>query len=165
MSNLPTLYYLDSQWDELMELAEIDPDVDLDDTIEGLEGTMEVKRQAVGYYLENLKATAKARREAAARMEESADAMEARHKRLTDYLIHNMKKHGILEVSCPQWTMKLQQNPPKVVIDDASKIPLKLQREIPAKYEPDKKAIKSEISAGNTVDGAHLERGWRLKVT
>ena len=165
MSNgLPTLYKLESDWDELMELAESDPDLDLADTIEGMEGTMEVKRQAVGYYLENLAATAKARREAAQRMLDSARVMENRHQRLKDYLIRSMIKHGITEIACPEWTMKLAKNPPKVVIDDADKIPLALQTE-KTTYTPDKQKIKDRINAGFDIPGAHLERGHRLKVT
>lgn len=165
MSNLPTLYQLEGDWDELMALAEEDPTFGLADTIEGMEGTLEAKRQAVGYYMENLQATAKARREAAARMLDSAKTMERRHETLTRYLIDSMRKHNITEIACPEWTMKLQRNPEKVVIDDENAIPMRLQRTVPEKYEPDKKAIKQALQGGETVEGAHLERGWRLKVT
>ena len=165
MSNLPTLYELESDWDELMELTESDPDMDLADTIEGMEGTLEVKRQDVGYYLENLRATAEARRAAAKAMLDRARVMENRHERLTEYLISSMRKHGITEIACPEWTMRLAQNPEKVVIDNPDTIPMTYQRVVPERYEPDKKAIKAAIKEGKDVEGAHLERGWRLKVT
>ena len=165
MSSLPTLYELEGDWDELMELAETAPDFDLEATIEGLEGTLEVKRQMVGYYMANLLATAKARNDAARRMSDSAQVMINRYEKLQRYLIQSMQKHDITEIACPEWTMKLQRNPEKVIIDDENKIPMRLQRTIPEKYEPDKKAIKQAIQAGEEVEGAHLERGYRLKVT
>ena len=165
--SLPTLYQLEEDWDGLMELAESEPDMDLADTIEGMTGTLEEKRKAVGYYLENLKATVKARREAAQRMTESARIMENRHERLTRYLIDSMRKHEIKSIECPEWTLRLQRNPVKVIIENESDLPFsdnqgnELVNEVTT-YKPDKKAIREAVERGEDVPGVRLERGWRL---
>ena len=171
MTKLPTLYELEQDWDSLMELAESEPDMNLADTIEGMAGTLEEKRKAVGYYMENIRATVEARKAAAKRMTESAKTLETRHARLTDYLIQSMRKHGIDEIACPEWTLKLQQNPERVELDDDGIVPFhdgegnELYRTIPERFEHDKKAIKAAIQRGEDIPGAHLERGWRLKLT
>ena len=163
MSDLPTLYQLEEDFNALMEMVEENPEMDLADTIEGMEGTLEVKRRQVGYYLQNIAGVARLRREAAAQMLERARALEARHQRLTQYLIASMRKHSILSIECPEWEMKLRQNPERVVIDDEEQVPLEFQEEVTT-WKISKKSIKIAINDGKDVPGAHLERGWRLDV-
>ena len=163
MTKLPALYQLESQWDEVMALAESEPDLELADTIEGLTGTLDEKRQACGHVLKNWQALAAARKAAAKEMLESAKTIERQHDRLKDYLARSMTKHSISRIDCPEFSIYLRQNPPKVVIDDESQVPLKYQEEVMT-WKISRKHIKAAIEAGENIEWARLERGWRVDI-
>ena len=170
MSNLPTLFNLQEDWLALMELADSEEgqELDLTDTIAGLAGTMEKKREAIGFVMETLRANSKAIKEAEDRMAARRKAIENRRAWLERYLIENMRAHGITSIDCPEFSMSLVQNPEKVIIN--GELPImdaegnELQRE-KTEWVADKKAIKAAIERGEDIPGAHLKRGYRLKLT
>ena len=165
MSTLPTLYALDQQYDELLALAEsgeLDEQT-LADTLDGLQGTMEEKRLAIGHFMENLKAQSKVIKEAEERMAERRKRYENRREWLERYILENMRKHGITSIECPEWKMTARQNPEKVEIAVGTDLPLDYCR-IKESYEPDKKKLKEALKAGEQIDGCRLVRGYRLDV-
>ena len=56
------------------------------------------------------------------------------------------------------------KNPPKVVIDDETKVPAKYLTYIPATTTVNKNALKEDLKNGVNVDYAHLEQGRRLEL-
>lgn len=94
-------------------------------------------------------------------------AMQSRHDGLKEYLLVNMQAHNIKEINALDMTLsaKIKLNPPKLIIDDAGKIPseLYIYPEAPAPY-PDNAAIKEKLKAGEFIDGAHLEQGERVDI-
>ncbi len=95
------------------------------------------------------------------------DAMQSRHDGLKNYLLVNMQANGISEITAQDMTFsaKIKKNPPKLVIDDAGKIPSDLYKypEAPPPT-PDNALIKAKLQAGEFVDGAHIEQGERVEI-
>ncbi len=72
--------------------------------------------------LYNFKAEEKALREEEARLRGLRLTKEKQIKRLEKYLFDNLKEAGINEIKDPIKDIAIKKNPPKVVIDDASKL-------------------------------------------
>lgn len=151
-------------------LAEL-PETGLDeqtiiDTLEGLQGAVEVKAQNVAAYCLNVEAEAEAIDAIADKLAKRADALRNRTEHLRSYLMFNMKRSGITEIKAIDGTFsaKIRQNPEAVFIADAESIPSDYDRIIPERREPDKAKIKADLKAGKDVPGCKLVRGERLEL-
>lgn len=144
-------------------------DTDLDeqtilDTLEAEAGDIEVKATNIAKVFRNLEAMAEQIKQAERQMSERRNALEKRSERLRAYLHGNMEKAGISKIESPWFVVSIRKNPASVVIDAESEIPIDFMREIPAKYSPDKAAIKSAIQDGVIIPGCHLEQSTRLEI-
>ena len=162
-----SLYVLSDEYKAAAaQLADLDlpPEV-VADTLEGLAGALEVKATNVAMFARNLEASAEAIREAERAMALRRKAIESRAEHIRQYLKANMERAGISKIESPYFTLAIKQNPAAVVIDAESQIPVDFMRqpEMPPAV-PDKKAIAEALKAGQTVSGAHLERGTRLDI-
>ena len=97
------------------------------------------------------------------RIAEKRKAVENRKQRLFDYLQTHMEATGVAEMTTGTATVKLQKNPPKVVVDNEDSLPPKYLKIIQT-TQIDKNAIKDALKAGEEVTGAHLEQGLSLRV-
>lgn len=165
MSTGISLYHIADRYQQaLRELADMDlPAECVADTLEGIEGEIQEKSRNVAAFFQNLEAEARAMKEAEDRIRARRQAIENKVVRMKDYLKNNMEHCGITEISCPEFTVRVRQNPGRVVVDDEDKIPdefvrIKLTREI------DKRALGDAIKGGLDTDAAHLVRGTRLEV-
>lgn len=162
-----TLYQLADQY---LEAANRMADLDMDeqtiaDTLEGLTGDLEVKATNVAMFVRNLESSAEAIKAAEYSMSARRKAIEARAKRIREYLQAQMMRTGINKIECPYFKLAIRDNPPAVVIDAESQIPAEFMRTPePPPPTPDKKAIAEALKAGRDVSGAHLERGQRLEI-
>jgi hypothetical protein len=136
------------------------------DTLEGLEGALTVKAQAVLAYCLNLEAEADAVEMAAKRMQARAKTLKAQYDSLRGYLHANMLKSGITEIKAVDGTFRarIRDNPEAVEVIAPEHIPEEYMREVPARLEPDKALIKDAIKRGETVPGAMLTRTTRLEI-
>ena len=144
-------------------------DLDLDeqtisDTLEGLGGDLQEKAINVAKFFRNIESDADQIEIAAKQMLDRAKALRKKAEGLKHYLHSNMERAGITKIDCPWFVISIRNNPESVVIDDESEIPDDYLREIPAKYEPDKKLIKSAIQDGYVVPGCHLQRTTRIEI-
>lgn len=166
-TNALALYQIADQYlDDLAKLSDLDlPPEAVADTLEGLQGALEVKATNVAMYARNLEAAAEQIKAAEVAMAARRKAIESRADHLRTYLRDNMMRTGISKIECPYFKLSLKKNPAAVVIDDEGKIPreLYIYPEAPPPY-PDKKAIKAAIEAGQHLDGAHLEQAMRLEI-
>jgi hypothetical protein len=132
------------------------------DTLEGLQCEFEDKALNVGRYIRNLEAEASAIEEAKKRMDVRAKAAARQAGRLKDYLKRELERTG-LKIKAPDLTLRLQNNPASVVVDDEARIPEAFKHS-----EVVTKVLKLEIGkalkAGEAVAGAHLERSKRLVI-
>lgn len=163
-----TLYQLSGQFSSLLALQDSDelpPDA-IRDTLDALEGDFEAKAVAVAHVVENLaamadviKAKAKLQLERAARMQARSDSLKA-------YLQFHMQAVGKEKIEHEDFDIRLQDNPPAVVIEDEAAIPdtYKIQPETPPKCV-DKQHVARDLKAGVAVAGARLDRGQHVRIT
>ena len=167
MGTLVALYELANQHRELSKLGDSDelPEDVIRDTLEALEGTIEVKAVSVAKFSLNLDSTADAIEAAAKAMTIRAKRVRNRADAIRAYLQFNMSALGIREVSCPEFTIRLRENPESVKISEGVDMPKEFMvQPEPPPPRPDKKALKDAIKAGRHIDGVYLERGERLEI-
>ena len=161
------LYELVAQHQDLARLAEeeeLDPQA-LADTLEGLEGQIELKAQSVAMVVRNLEADAEAIAEAAKQMQLRARRLEERADAIKTYLLTNMQATGITKISCKYFTISLRKNPPRVDISDEAAIPDRF-RVWPDPPPPaiDRKALLEALKKGEAVPGAGIAQSERVEI-
>jgi len=168
MTGAVALYELAADYrDAASKLAELDlNEATIADTLEGMSGDLVVKGTNVMMLAANLDATAKAIKDAEARMAERRRAIENRAARLRAYLLQCMNLAGIKKIESPELRITVRQNPQRVDIFEAALLPPEYLREVPTPPpEPDKKALLADMKAGKEVQGARLVDGdYRLEV-
>lgn len=168
---MTSLYSLTEQYRSLMTLADSETDIPeevLRDTLEGLGGEVQLKAQNVARFVANQDAMADA-------IEDAADAMKTRAKRLRSrtaylrqYLLVNMQAANLPRLESPELVVAIKKNPASVVVFDEAAVPAEFKRTPPPAPPPvpvpDKKLIADTIKAGTEVPGCRLEQGFRLEI-
>jgi len=161
------LYQISNEFQEqALSLSDLDLDeTTLNDTLEGLIFPVEVKATNVAAFVLNLEADVSAIKQAEERLAARRQSIENRAKHLRQYLLTNMERCGITEITANDKTfaIKLKQNPESVKIDDEAVIPPDYFVEKVSK-SLDKTLVKKAIKDGAAVPGCHLERGTRLVI-
>jgi hypothetical protein len=147
--------------DELADIEDLPPEA-IADTLEGIAGAWEDKALNVARYVRTLEAEASAIEDAKKRMDSRAKAAAVLAAKLKGYLKSEMERTG-LKPKAADLALRLQANPPAVVLDDETQIPAVYRR-----TETVTSILKAEISAalkaGDAVPGAHLEQTRRLVI-
>jgi len=146
----------------LAEMEDLPPEA-IADTLEGLAGRFQDKAANVAAYIRTLDAEATAIADARQAMERRQSALERHAGRLRDYLKGQMERTGIPRVKNPWVSVRVQPNPPSVVIEDETLLPERFKQPVTTL-----KLLKSEIAralkAGESVFGAHLQTTTRLVI-
>lgn len=140
------------------QLDEI-PDEFIEDTFQAIEGEFEEKALSVGAYLQNLKADIEAIAAAEKQLAARRRAKERSNEWLLDYLRRNMEDCGITKIDCPLYSIKLQKNPPKVLVLEESSIPDEF-KSVKTEVVIDKSAIK----AAGGCEGVKIVQGNRVVI-
>ena len=155
----------DQRRQALTELGDMDlPAEVVADTLEGLTGAFTEKTKDVAAHILNMDADVEAMNHYIARMVAKRDSAKKRNDWLREYLRSNMEASEITEIKGPEFTLRIRDNPAKVVVDSAASIPADYYVEVPVTIRLDKKLVKQAIVDGYDVPGAHLERGTRLEI-
>lgn len=83
------------------------------------------------------------------------------------YLLDNMQRTGISKITCPLFSISIQNNPPSVDVFDPLSLPVEFMRvpePKPPVAAPDKAAIKALLQKGIEVPGCKLVQSQRLVV-
>lgn len=158
------LYEIADQYKALLSLDDPEvPEEAIKDTLEALEGEMQIKGASVAACLQNLASEAEAIKQAEQRMKGRREFIERRVESIRQYLQSNMERSGITELKTPELIIKLRKNPGRVEIDCQAALPSKF---VATKTETviDKKGILQAIRNGEEVPGAHLEQSMRLEI-
>lgn len=161
------LYEIATQFRDVELLAGSDdvPAEVLRDTLDSIECDFKEKAVQVGFFCENLRATATEILARAAAMEERAKRLLQRADSLQSYLQFQMEATGITKIESPYFTLAIKKNPPTVVIDHEASIPAEFWQHKPAPPPTiDRRAIAAAIKAGQDVPGAHTESYERLEL-
>lgn len=164
---MSTLYELTTDYLNLLELAE-DPDLDeqaFADTLEGIEGEIEIKAENYGKVIRTLEGDAAACDAEAKRLKTKKQVIDNNIKRMKQALQMAMEATGKRKFKTPLFSFNIQKNPAAVVVDEQyiENIPERfLIRKDP---EINRKAIKEAINNGEDLDGiAHLEVTSSLRI-
>lgn len=160
---METLYTLTSEYLHLLEMAE-DPDTEpevLADTLEGIDGEIEVKADGYAKVIRQLTADALTLDMEAKRLTERKRAIENNIVRMKDALQVSMVALGKTKFKTALFSFNVQKNPVSVVID-SDDIPDRYL--IPVEPKVDKSAIKKELQGGADLPFAHLEQTQSLRI-
>lgn len=147
----------------MLDAGEIEQNV-FDDTLEGISADLESKVVNVVGYAKNLAAESSAIEDAIQAMTKRKKALDEKESKLIEYSKTQMERCGVVEIKCPYYSIRVRENPPRVVIDNESAVPPHLWRTIPATSAIDKNAIRKEIKEGKILEYAHLEIETRLEI-
>lgn len=168
---MTALYVLTDQLRGLQALADTDADIPeevIRDTLEGLDGAIQVKATNVAMFVRNQELLADAIEAAAKSMKERAARVRRRSDSIRQYLLSNMVSAGITSVESAELSIKVKKNPPSVIVEDETVVPEQFKALPPPPPPPaprvDKKAVADAIKAGETVPGCRLEQGNRLEI-
>lgn len=147
-------------------LDQIDPETgEMPEGFDQARAIVATKAQAVAAFVLDTEAQADMVEQHAKRLMDAARSARKRTEWLRQYLQSHMTACGITEIKSDDGTFKaslsIGRDEP-VEIFDAAQLPQDYLREIPAKYEPDKKLIAKAIKDGYDVPGARLNRKDRL---
>jgi len=143
------LYEIGDKFKELEALEDIDQET-LNDTLESLTAEFEDKSLSVVSYFLNLDSDIAQLKEAEKRIADRRKAIENRSKSLKDYLLSNMQRLEISEISCPEFKITIRK-PQKVVnVFDIDKLPFEFITERTT-VSADKKRIKKFLTENDSV--------------
>lgn len=164
---MATLYELTDQFKQLLTLAgdpEVDPEV-FADTLEGLQGEIEVKADGYARVIRQLEADAVTLRIEEERLAKRRRSVETNIDRMKSTLQLAMQTTGKKKIPLELFTVSIQKNPASVVMDEQYIENLPDEYLIPQEPKINKKQIKEDIKAGINLDGiAHLEQTESLRI-
>ena len=158
-----TLYELTGQMRALYAMAD-DPDVDEQawlDTMEGIEGELEDKADAYAKLMRQMQADAAALKAEEERLYNRRKALEHHTANMKTRLQEMMQITGKTKFKTQLFSFGIQKTVPRVVIDNAAKVPRSFL--IPQPSKLDSAALKDWLK-DNTCDFAHLEQGESLRI-
>ena len=164
---MSTLYELTEDYMNLLALAE-DPDIDEQafmDTLDGIEGAIEIKAENYAKIMRQLEADAAACDAESKRLKNKSKTIDNNIKRMKQALQFAMVATGKTKFKTALFSFGIQKNPASVVMDEQyiENIPERfLVRKDP---EINRKAIRDAINAGEDLEGlAHLEQTESLRI-
>ncbi len=146
------------------QLADLDlPDEVIADSLEGASGDLEAKAWNIAALIQQFAGDSSLIKEAEQRMAARRKTLERRVEWLREYLLVQLLRVGIHEIDSPEFVIRVRDNPPHVIVDDATVVPDSFRREeIVVSLRKDD--IRKSLLDGQAVPGAHLERDQRLVI-
>jgi hypothetical protein len=160
------LYELTTVYQQIFETL-LDEEANLDtleDTLQAIEGAIEVKAENMGKFVNMLKADEAAIEAEVERLMKRKKARQNRVQRIKDYLQSQMELIGKDKITTPIMTISLQNNPPALEIEDEMQIPAQYMVLVPEHYTVDKAKVKDALKSGQEVPGAKLTQGRSLRI-
>jgi hypothetical protein len=155
------------------ELAKLEHYIDTEtgeidiEAFNGSQIALKEKQLAVVAWLKNNDANITLLDGAIKELQARKKAMQTRFDSLKEYLLFNMKAHGVSEINANDmtFTAKIKLNPPSVIIEDEAAIPSEyLTVPVMPLPAPDKTLIKDAIKAGKEVPGCKLVQAERIDI-
>ncbi len=161
------LYEIARQYEEVFAKAYNEDTGEINETamqeLNAIEGDAKEKCVAVVKWMKHLEseydAINKEKRLMAAREERYKKQVEWYKK---TYLLQNMQRCHITEISCPEFMIQLRTNPHSVDIYDESSIPEQYHK-VTISY--DKAGMLQAMKAGNAIAGARLKQDQSVRIS
>lgn len=159
---MASLYELKGQYLELLSMMEEGADEEtIKDTLEGIEGEIEVKADNYARIIRQLESDANGLKTEIERMTDRKRALENHVSYLKNNLQDAMILTGKEKFKTELFSFGIQNNPASVVIDDPTSIPAEFL--IPQEPKVDKKSIK-EFLKDNDANWCHLEQSRSIRI-
>lgn len=161
-----TLYEVTADYLRIMEMME-DPELDpqtLADTMEAVEGELEVKVENYGKVIRNFEADIEVIKSEINRLTDRKKVIENSVKRMKEILQQTMETTGKTKIKTDLFNFSIRNNAPAVVVDgDIKDIPMEYLRI--REPEVDKAKLKEDLKKGIDLEGvAHLERSTSIVI-
>ncbi len=163
---MKSLYALVEQFRALehLDIEEIDEQT-LADTLERLQGEIQVKATNCALFARNIETFADTVDAAAEQMAERAKKLRRKADGVRAYLLSQLRGAGITKIQAPEFTISVRKNPAAVMVKPDAVIP----EEYYVTPEPppprlDKKKLAADLKEGVIIDGCWLEQGERLDI-
>ena len=137
---------------------------DMIDTLEAIEGAIEVKANGIVAVVRNITSQIEAIKAEEKRLADMRKARENHLKRLKEYVLENMQQVGKTSIKTELGAMRIQANPPALKITKAEDIPAEYMTVVPEHYEIDSERVKAALKEGKAVKGAELVQGVHLRI-
>ena len=163
---MSSIYELAGAYLQILEMMD-DPDLDpqtLADTMEGVEGELEMKAESYAKIMKNLEGDVAALKAEEERLANRRKAIENNIKNMKITLQSMMTFTGKVKFKTDLFSFGIQKNAPSVVIDtDINNLPTEfLKFKDP---EPDKAKLKEALKNGEDLSGyCHLEQSESLRI-
>lgn len=157
------LYELTQNYLNLLDLLE-NPDIPkeiVESALEEVEGNFEDKAENIVKLIKSIEADIKAYKEEETRLSTRRKTLENKVKGLKDYLEGSMIALDKKDIKGKIFTLAIKKNPPSVVIDDFTILPMEYKK---IEEKEDKKKIKESIDNGIEVPGARIEQKESLRI-
>lgn len=160
---MSTLYELEREWEEVYEML-LDPEIPEEavfDTIESIEGVMDIKADSYAKIIKNMEGDIDTIAAEIKRLQNRKKAMENGQERMKDALEHMMRSTGRLKFKTALFSFGIQKN--------GGKNPIVFSESVPAEWlkpgDPDTEKIRKHLEAGNELPFAVIgERGESLRI-
>ena len=157
------LYELTQNYLNLLDLLE-NPDVPAEmvqAALNEVEENFEDKAENVVKLMKSIEGDIKAFKEEETRLSTRRKSLENKVKNLKEYLEGNLKALGKREVKGKIFTLKIQKNAPKLIIEDLDSIP---KEYLETYIEANKNKIKDDLKNGIEIAGVKLESSESLRI-
>lgn len=162
---MPKLYELTSEYDRLRELAEQagtpEDEACFKDALAQVTDSIEDKADRIAALMSEWQADMDGLQHEEERLYARRKAIESNRARLGEYLLLELEGIGMEKIKGPRFTVRIQKNAPRVVIDEESKLPEEFWR---TKREIAKDALRDVLKGGAAVPGARLESSRSLRI-
>ncbi len=158
---MATLYELTGQYQQLLEMIQNDEfdEWTLKDTLEGLDGEIEIKADGYAKVIKELEGNVDTLKNEIDRLSRKKSSYENNIKIMKESLENTMKITGKTKFKTELFSFNIQNNPPRLVID--KDVPEQFL--IPQPPRVDNARIK-DLLKQQELDFAHLEVGQSLRI-
>ena len=164
---MATLYEIKADIQALLDDMEDENDQVFQDTLEAVQGELEVQAEGYGVVLKTFKNQADFLRNEAKALIERAERIEKRHDRIEETLLNVLVELDMKSITTDHFDFKVKTNLPKVVYDIPEKELIEVieDRFITEKVTKSisKTLIKEAIEAGEEFSFAHIVQDKKLK--
>ena len=156
------LYELSNKYQELLNLMQsvdtTDPDTQevFQDTLDSLDGAIEDKAENIVHVLNQLKYDEEVIGKEISRLQAKKRALSNNQKQLKDYLKDTMEFTGKTKIKSPLFSIWTQNNNPRMIVEDETKIPPQFFEEQQPKLNT--KQLR-EYLKDREIDGVRMEQG------
>ena len=158
------LFELIDQYNKVLSMVDDESDVQaIQDTLEGIEGTITDKAESIAKLMKSIEADEQAIKAEEDRLKARREALTNRRLSIKDYLQNQLIEAKIDKLKGTMFTVWIQNNPPSVQIAEGAKVPEKYL--VPQEPQIDKRTLLDDLKAGAVYEGitAQQTKGVRIR--